>query len=115
MKFYKDSNDKIHALEDVKDEHFLPQGCMPVTAEEAEAITNPPPTEEQIKEATLAQMIQIEDANKMTRGEREAWIVLLKATAQQQNVTEQQLYAANKFFKKLIDTDNQMANLRDLL
>jgi len=74
-----------------------------------------PLSAEQIAQNALDKMEELESGQMMTRGEREAWIVLLKATAAGQNVTEQQLYAANKFFKKLKDLDDEMAILRDLV
>ena len=73
------------------------------------------PTEEELKTSALQKMEELESKQMMTRGEREAWIVLLKATAAGQGVTEPQLYAANKFYKKLKDLDAEMAALRDLV
>jgi hypothetical protein len=59
-----------------------------------------------------ALMASLEAGQYMTRGEREGWLALIVAMAQQQGVTETQLYAANPFYKKLKDTDAQIAALR---
>lgn len=48
MSYYKDTNNQIHWLDDAAFEYLLPQGCVQITAEEADAIREankpvPPP------------------------------------------------------------------------
>ena len=47
MKYFKDTDNQIHAIEEGF-EHLLPFGCVEITKEEADAIANPPLTPEQI-------------------------------------------------------------------
>lgn len=55
MPNYKEQNNQIHFLDSTEYEHLLPAGCTQITEEEAAAISNPPPTPEQI-------MVELESA-----------------------------------------------------
>lgn len=49
MKYYKDTNNNLHYLDDASFIHLLPLGSVEITDEEAEALRQPPPeTPEQI-------------------------------------------------------------------
>lgn len=65
MQNYKDSNNKIYALESEEFENYLPDGCVKISKEAAYLIANPPKTLAQIITG-FEQAIQIEldsDAN----------------------------------------------------
>jgi hypothetical protein len=38
MPHYKDLNDRLHFLDDASFAHYLPEGCVEITEEEAEAM-----------------------------------------------------------------------------
>lgn len=38
MPFYKDTNNKVHYLDNIAFSYLLPSGCTPITPEEAEAL-----------------------------------------------------------------------------
>jgi hypothetical protein len=42
MPFYKDLNDKLHFIDDASFAHYLPEGCVEITDEEADALTPKP-------------------------------------------------------------------------
>jgi hypothetical protein len=44
MPHYKDTEDKLHFIDDASFAHYLPEGCVEITDEEAEAL-RPVPTE----------------------------------------------------------------------
>ena len=49
MPYYKDTNNQLHFLDDTEFEHLLPEGCVRITDQEAEAIriaNTPAPTPE---------------------------------------------------------------------
>lgn len=71
-----------------------------------------PESSEQVKTRILTNINELESAQFMSRGEREAWLVLMVSTANQQNVTEPQLYLANPFYKKIKDQDDTIKALR---
>jgi hypothetical protein len=89
-----------------------PENARLATPEEIEAIRNPPKTADQIKAEIQSQIDSFEAQQYMTRGEREAWLLLMVATAADQGVTEPVLYQANKFYKKVKDQDAVIAALR---
>ena len=39
MPFYKDLNNKLHFLDDASFAHYLPEGCVEITDEEADVLT----------------------------------------------------------------------------
>lgn len=43
MPHYKDTNNGLHFLDDTGFEHLLPEGCVQITDEEAEALRPQPP------------------------------------------------------------------------
>jgi hypothetical protein len=50
MKYYKDKNNQVYAFEDDgSQDAFIPDHLTPIAEAEAMAITNPPPTAEQIQ------------------------------------------------------------------
>lgn len=48
MIFYKDSENKVHAIEDKAFSYLLPNNCTEITADEAYTLSNPAPTNNQI-------------------------------------------------------------------
>ena len=42
MPFYKDLNNKLHFLDDASFAHYLPEGCVEITDEEADVLTPKP-------------------------------------------------------------------------
>lgn len=55
MQNYKDTNNKVHVLDDVAFEHLLPAGCVRVTQEEADELSAlPAPSLAQLKSAELS-------------------------------------------------------------
>jgi len=47
MKYFKDINNRVHAIEEGF-EYLLPVGCVEITKDEVDSITNPPKTPEEI-------------------------------------------------------------------
>lgn len=43
MPHYKDLNNKLHFIDDASFAHYLPEGCVEITDEEAEALRTVPP------------------------------------------------------------------------
>lgn len=68
MPHYKDSQNKLHFLDDAAFAHLLPDGCVEITQEEADAIANPPPAPEQIIAGFTAAVQQRLDDFAKTRG-----------------------------------------------
>lgn len=66
MKYFKDQSNKVHAIEEGF-ECLLPAGCIEITKAEAEAISNPPPTPEQIIAQYTGAVQQHLDAFAQTR------------------------------------------------
>jgi hypothetical protein len=54
----------------------------------------------------------LEASQYMTRGEREGWLAMIEAQATSQSISLDTLYAANPFYKKLKDIDEQVTVLR---
>jgi hypothetical protein len=49
MKYYKDTENKLHVLDNVEFLHLLPEGCVEITEEDFAVMSAPPlPTTEQI-------------------------------------------------------------------
>ena len=69
MKYYKDINNKLHALDNIEFLHLLPEGCIEITEEEFAGLSAPlPPTTEQIiAEFTYAIQQRLDDFSR-TRG-----------------------------------------------
>lgn len=112
MQNYKDTNNKIHVLDSEEHEYLLPQGCVKITQEEADAINNRPLTNAQKIEALKEQLDTMERQAIMPRGAREAFIALCKQQGTAAGLSETQLYAANPFYKNLKDNDAIAASLR---
>ena len=51
MKYYKDTENKLHALDNVEFLHLLPEGCIEITEEEFITISSPPLTLSDLKVA----------------------------------------------------------------
>jgi len=49
MIHFKDAENKLHALDSLEWVHLLPQDCVQITDEEAQAIANPPKTLDELK------------------------------------------------------------------
>jgi hypothetical protein len=59
MPFYRDTNNKLHFLDDVEYEHLLPAGSVPISDAEAAAMQAPTPEEVQARtQAALTDAIQ---------------------------------------------------------
>lgn len=69
MKYYKDINNKLHALDNIEFLHLLPEGCTEITEEDFAAMSAPPPptTEQIIAGFTYAIQQRLDDFAK-TRG-----------------------------------------------
>ena len=69
MKFYKDTENKLHVLDNVEFLHLLPEGCIEITEEDFAAMSAPPPptTEQIIAGFTYAIQQRLDDFAK-TRG-----------------------------------------------
>jgi len=72
-----------------------------------------PETPEQVIARLKSQMAAIEAEQYMIRGAREAWLVLMENMAADQGVTQEVLYAANPFYKKIKDADTLIADMRE--
>jgi hypothetical protein len=56
MKYYKDENNQVYAYAaDGSQDAYIKEGLIPISQEQALAITNPPETPEQVAERTSAQ------------------------------------------------------------
>lgn len=111
MKFYKDTQNKVHALEDSSFSHLLPNGCVEISEAEAIKLRNPPETPEQIVERLKAELRAIEQAEIMPRKTREIQIQLMEFLAEQQGITPEQL-ALNPAYAGMKAIDAQCAALR---
>lgn len=79
--------------------------------DDAEVIVTPE-TAEQIKARVLAELAELERNALMPRGGRETFIFICEREGASLGMTKEQLYAANPFYKGLIDTDNKARALR---
>jgi len=111
-KTFKDTNNHLHVI-DESFLHLLPDGCIEITQEEADALTAPKPLSvAELKAIKQSEIDALEAKQFMTRGEREGWIAMILAQATAQSIPEPTLYAANPFYKRLKDTEAQAAILR---
>ena len=69
MKYYKDTENKLYALDNIEFLHLLPEGCTEITEEDFAGLSAPlPPTTEQIiAEFTYAIQQRLDDFSR-TRG-----------------------------------------------
>jgi len=110
---FKDTNNKLHILDDVSFIHLLPSDCVEITDEEAAILSQPIPPSVAERKALKQREIDVLEASQfMTRGEREGWIAMVLAQATAQAVAEATLYLANPFYKKLKDINTQVTILR---
>lgn len=112
MSYFKDLEGNLHDDDNGRATHLLPIGSIKITDEEYESLLNPPETPEQIKDRVKAELAELERNALMPRGAREAFIVLCEQQGTSVGLTKEQLYAANPFYKGLIDTDNAARALR---
>lgn len=56
MIHFKDTENKLHAIDSLEWVHLLPQGCVQITDEEAHAISNPPKTLDQARTEKKSQI-----------------------------------------------------------
>jgi len=76
MQYYKDTNNKVHVLDDVAFEHLLPPECVTITKEEADELT-PNQTQAQLKSDELSALYAAYSSDmKMLQ---DAWISALIA------------------------------------
>lgn len=112
MPYFKDTDSKVHFLEDASFAHLLPKGCVEITEAEAIELQKPPPeTPEQIVERLKAELDAIERAEIMPRKTREIQIQLMEFLAAQQGITPEQL-AHNPAYAGMKAIDAQCAALR---
>ena len=110
MPHYKDTENKLHFLDDESFAHMLPPGCVKITDEEAAVISTPAPEPEKVK--AKRQIAEIERETLMNRAVREFMLLSAEAQAAAQGITPAQLYAANPSYKSVKDVDTQIAALR---
>lgn len=106
MPYFKDSENKLHFIDDVIFEACLPPGCILIADEEAAALIPASPPNQEID----AQIAALE--GKTERGVREAMLYVLVAIAASQGLNEPQLYVSNFGYRKAKDLDSQIAALR---
>lgn len=111
MKYFKDSQNKVHALEDFSFTHLLPVGCVEITENEADELLNPPESAEQIINRLKSELDAIERAEIMPRKTREIQIQLMEFLAVQQGITPEQL-AMNPAYTGMKEIDAQCVALR---
>ncbi len=83
-----------------------------ITEHEDAPVTEIIETSEQIKARVLAELAELERNALMPRGARETFILLCEQQGSIAGLTKEQLYAANPFYRGLIDTDNKARALR---
>lgn len=54
MKNYKDTQNKLYAIDSTEYEYLLPIGCTPISIEEANIIANPPKTQEELSQEIIS-------------------------------------------------------------
>lgn len=113
MPHYKDTENKLHFIDNESFAHLLPAGCVQITEEEATVLTTPAPEPEKTK--AKRQIAEIERETLMNRAVREFMLLSAEAQAATQGVTTAQLYAANPGYKSVKDVDTQVAALRGKL
>ena len=62
MFYYKDQNNKVHAISSKEYEAMLPSGCVEITEAEATSLNNPPETDAEAAQRLLAVVEQHMDA-----------------------------------------------------
>ena len=113
MPQYKDTNSRVHFLDDVQYEYLLPAGCVQITDEEAAILSAPlPPTPQQQRDAIQSQIDGLERTQLLPRITRESLLLIMVSTATEMGLTEPQLYAANVGYTRLKDFDANIVALR---
>jgi hypothetical protein len=56
MFYFKDENNKVHAIEDIAFINLLPTSCVEISEEEAYALANPPKTLSELKDEKNAEI-----------------------------------------------------------
>jgi hypothetical protein len=107
MQNYKAPDNSMHCIEP-EFAHLLPQGCIAITEEEAEAL-RPKSPEADPKDAIRAQIKQLEAEQLMPRATREFMLTFMELNAPAEVLAVNPGYQAVKAF------DNQIKALRDLL
>lgn len=112
MPYFKDTENKLHFLDDAAFVNLLPTGSVQITDEEAVELQKPPPeTPEQAIERLKVELDAIERAEIMPRKTREIQIQLMEFIAAQQGITPEQL-AMNPAYTGMKEIDAQCAALR---
>lgn len=106
MQNYKAPDNSLHVIEP-EFAHLLPEGCIAITEEEAEALRPVPQVDP--KEAIRAQIKQLEAEQLMPRATREFMLTFMEMNAPAEVLAVNPGYQAVKAF------DNQIKALRDLL
>jgi hypothetical protein len=106
MQHYKSPDNSLHCIEP-EFAHLLPEGCIAITEEEAEALRPIPQIDP--KDVTLAQIKRLEAEQLMPRATREFMLTFMELNAPAEVLAVNPGYQAVKAF------DNQIKALRDLL
>lgn len=106
MQHYKAPDNSLHCIEP-EFAHLLPEGCIAITEEEAEALRSVPQVDP--KDAIRAQIKQLEAEQLMPRATREFMLTFMEMNAPAEVLAVNPGYQAVKAF------DNQIKALRDLL
>lgn len=107
MQHYKTPDNSLHCIEP-EFAHLLPEGCIAITEEEAEALRQKP-SEADPKDAIRAKIKQLEAEQLMPRATREFMLTFMELNAPAEVLAVNPGYQAVKAF------DNQIKALRDLL
>lgn len=104
MQPYKAPDNSLHVI-DPEFAHLLPEGCIAITEEEAEAL-RPKPPEPDPKDAIRAQIKQLESEQLMPRATREFMLLFMETQFTPEVLEMNPGYIAVKAF------DNQIKALR---
>lgn len=120
--FHHPETNEVYAYEaDGSQDVFIKPGLIPISAEDAHLLRNPPPTEGQIKAAVQAEIERLERESLMNRGTRELNLQLMEREAQGEAgrltqagtpATAEQLLSMASAYVKFKALDDQIAALR---
>jgi hypothetical protein len=111
MQHYKAPNNSLHCIEP-EFAYLLPVGCVPITAEEAEALRPKPPEidpKDEIREQ-IRQLLSV--AGVSQDWHLDAMMAGMVALAATQGISEPDLYSVNPGYKQVKDVSEQIKALR---
>lgn len=116
---YKDLNNKIHVIEP-EFAHMLPDGCVPITDEEAEALRPVPPAPSAIDQIRALEQTHMDDQRKLNRQAAidTALTVACRSQAAEGKTRDEVhaiYYATNRGYRAMVDLEAQIAELRKQL